>query len=256
MLRYMSGRRWLSSAALVSALVIVAISDVNASSTVSPDAAVPKKAGDRQKWPQASLRAQATDEVANDTVKITLAAEVEGESQSAVGESLTQTLKQSMARALEQAGNVKVSSGDYRVWPMNDKDGKITTWRGRSEISLESQDFSAASELAARLADLMGVSSLNFFVSPQTRAQKEEQLLGQAAQAFRARAQALADALGFAGYTLRSVDLDGSGAVYQPAPRAMQAAMFKSADSIPLEGGTEMISVSIQGSVFLVDEKK
>ena len=43
---------------------------------------------------------------------------------------------------------VKASSGNYRVWPSNDKNGKISNWHGRGEIFLESTDFAAASDLA------------------------------------------------------------------------------------------------------------
>ncbi len=215
----------------------------------------------RPRWPQATLQAQARAEVAHDTVQLTLATEIADASQEAVTRALTRAVKTAMERALknaDDAGDIKVSSGNYRVWPMNDKDGNISNWRGRGEILLESTNFAAASELAATLADLMPVSSVGFSVSPQTRAAEEQKLLGQAAQAFGSRAQDLAEALGFSGYALRSVDLGGSGAQYEYSSRGMAAspAMFKAADSIPLEGGTETVSVSINGSVFLIDETK
>lgn len=213
------------------------------------------------RWPQATLQAQARAEVAHDTVQITLATEIADASQEAVSRALTSAVKTAMERALKNAddtGDIKVTSGNYRVWPMNDKDGNISNWRGRGEILLESTNFAAASELAATLADLMPVSAVGFSVSPQTRAAEEQKLLVQAAQAFGSRAQDLAEALGFSGYTLRSVDLGGSGAQYEYSSRGMAAspAMFKAADSIPLEGGTETVSVSVNGSVFLVDETK
>ena len=212
----------------------------------------------KNKWPQATLQAQARAEVDHDTVRIVLAAEISDASQDAVAQALTGTVKKAMDRALENAGDVKVSSGNYRVWPMNDKDGNISNWRGRSESSLEATDFAAASLLAARLSDLMAVSSVNFSVSPQRRAAEEKKLLTLAAQAFQERAQTLAKALGYADYSLRSVDLGGSGAQYEVASRGMmaQAAMFKASDSIPLEGGTETVSVAIHGSVFLLDAIK
>lgn len=212
----------------------------------------------KSKWPQATLQAQARAEVDHDTVRILLAAEISETSQDAVTQALTSAVKTAMDRALENAGGVKVSSGSYRVWPMNDKDGNISNWRGRGEISLESTDFSAASKLAASLSDLMAVSSVSFSVSPRVRAKEEQRLLAQAAQAFRDRAQTLATALGYSDYSLRSVDLGGSGAQYEVASRGTmaQAAMFKAADSIPLEGGTETVSVSIHGSVFLLAEIK
>src|SRR3546814_13703368 len=49
--------------------------------------------------------------------------------------------------------------------PMSDKDGKISNWRGRGEIFLESSDFAAASELASTLSDRMPIANLGFSVS-------------------------------------------------------------------------------------------
>lgn len=225
-------------------------------STYSPDSADASSRKDR--WPQATLQAQARAEVPHDTVHIVLATEVSETSQQIVVQSLNRMTNSAMERALDLAGDqVKVRSGNYRVWPMNDKDGTISNWRGRSEITLESSDFSAASDLAAALSDLMAVASIQFSVSPQVRAAKEEDLLAQAADAFRARAQVLAEALGYSGYTLRTVELGGAGVRYEMAQRgAASVPMFgAAADSIALEGGTETISVSVHGSVFLRDEK-
>src|SRR3546814_7611175 len=82
-------------------------------------------------------------------------------------------MAQAKAAAKGKAG-IKISSGNYRIWPMNDKDGKITNWRGRAEILLESTDFAAASELAASVSDRMPVANLSFSVSPQERAKRSE----------------------------------------------------------------------------------
>lgn len=210
-----------------------------------------------EKWPQATLQAQARSEVAHDTVHIVLATELSGDAQEVVAQELTAKVREATERALKNAGDdIKVRSGSFRIWPMNDKEGNISNWRARGEITLESQDFAAASELAATVSDLMVISSINFSVSPQTRALEEQKLLKQAAQAFRDRAQTLAEALGYAGYRLRNVDLGGAGVQYEMTARGFAApapAMLK-ADSIPLEGGTETVSVSISGSVFLRDE--
>lgn len=210
----------------------------------------------QSKWPQATLQAQARAEVAHDTVHIVLATEISDQAQEAVAQELTRAVKVATERALENAGEIiTVRTGNFRVWPMNDKDGNISNWRGRGEISLESTDFGAASELAATLGDLMAVSSISFSVSPQVRAIEEQKLLEQAAQAFRDRAQALSEALGYASYTLRSVDVGGAGAHYETAARGFAMPAMMKADSIPLEGGTETVSVSISGSVFLRGEK-
>lgn len=202
----------------------------------------------QEKWPQATLRAEASEEVARDMVKITLAAEFSDTSQAAVAKALSAALDSVMKQA-KGATNVKASSGNYSVWPMNDQDGKISNWRGRGEILLESRDFAAASELAATLSDRMPIASLSFFVSPEARAEKEAALLSRAAKAFQNRAQEVAAAFGFAGYSIRTVDLSGAGAEYQPAARMMSMAADKA--GVPLEGGTERVTVSMRGSIFL-----
>lgn len=206
------------------------------------------------KWPQASLRAEAAAEVPHDTVKITLATEISDVSQAAVAKALSKALDSVMGDAKGDP-KVKASSGNYRLWPMSNEKGKISNWRGRGEIFLESTDFAAASELAGKLSDRMPIDNLAFSVSRQARAKQEQALMTQAVKAFTDRAQALTDALGFAHYTIRNVDLGGAGAQpYQPAGRMMAMAADKA--SVPLEGGTEMVSVSVRGSIFLHSTQK
>ena len=210
------------------------------------------------RYPYASLQAEAVTEVAQDTVRITLAAENRGAQQTEVAAALTQMVDSVMKQVRDKDG-IKAYTGNFQVWPMNDQDGLISNWRGRAEIILESTDFDAASQLAAQVADRMPISNLSFFVAPGERARYEAELLEQAAGAFRERADALAKAFGYASYSIREIQLGGSGASYQPERRMM--AMAASADAtaargVPLEGGTERISLSVQGTIFLHTSKE
>lgn len=210
------------------------------------------------RWPQATLQAEAAQEIAQDTVRITLATEVTGASQAEVAGQVNKALDAALKQAKDNK-KVKVSSGNYRVWPMNNKDGQISNWRGRGELLLESKDFEAASALASDLGSLLSIARLNFFVSPQARAEQEAVLLEQAATAFRERAKATALAFDFTDYKIREVQVGGSGAVYynEAAPRAMaMAASGSAAPAAPLEAGTETITVTIQGSIFLLPANK
>lgn len=208
-----------------------------------------------QSWPQATLQAQASAVVSQDTVRITLASELTGASQTVVAQDLSKLLDGVMADA-KKSSKVKVSSGNYRVWPVSGKDGKISTWHGRGEIFLESTDFAAASKLAGQLSDRMPVANLDFSVSRALRDKEENALLQDAVHAFRTRAQALTTALGYDAYRIREVRLGGGGGyVPVPAPRMMAMAAAPKAD-VPLEAGTETITVSVQGSIFLRSPKK
>jgi len=238
-------RKWLLAAAFAMAAGSMT------TCAAAHDAADPRARA--HQWPQANLQAQASTVISQDMVRITLASELTGTSQTAVAQDLGKVLDSVMQDA-KKAPKVKASSGNYRVWPVTGKDGKISTWHGRGEIYLESTDFAAASQLAGQLGDRMPVVNLAFSVSPALRAKQEKALLDSAVQAFRERAQALATALGFSGYRIREISLGGSGEGYRPAPRMMAMAADKT--NMPLEGGTETVTVSVQGSIFLRSPKK
>lgn len=219
-------------------------------------ASAEERGGDQpamQSWPQLTLSAQASAEVAQDTVKITLASELVGASQAVVAANLSKALDSVMKQAKANP-KIRASSGNYRVWPVDGKNGKISNWHGRGEVILESADFTAASDLAGELSDRASIVNLAFFVSPRARAKQEQALLTQAAQAFRDRAQAATAAFGFSSYDVRTIDLNGAGASFQPTARMMSMAADKS--SAPLEGGIETVTVSVHGSIFLHSPKK
>lgn len=207
------------------------------------------------KYPYANLRAEAVREVARDTVRITLAAEVRDSEQSQVAANLSRSVD-SVMKDLKGKEGVKVYSGNFQVWPMSDRDGRVSDWRGRAEIILESTDFELASKLAGAVADRMPITNLDFSVAPEQRARYEAELLEEAATAFRARAQKLAKAFGYESYKIREITLGGSGAQYRPEARMMAMAAADAAPNVPLEGGTERISLSVEGTIFLHASKE
>lgn len=207
------------------------------------------------RYPYASLQAEAVTEVARDTVRLTLTAEVNDSEQAQVAAVLSRTVDSVMKQVRGKEG-VKAYSGNFQVWPMNDKNGRISDWRGKAQIILESTDFEAASKLAAEVADRMPITNLAFSVAPRERARHEAELMQEAATAFRERAEALAKALGYESYSIREVQLGGSGAAYQPERRMMAMAADSAAVGVPLEGGTEQISLSMQGTIFLHASKE
>jgi predicted secreted protein len=101
----------------------------------------------------------------------------------------------------------------------------------------------------------MGISNLYFFVSTAAREATEAALLDQAAKAFTQRAQSTAKAFGYQGFRIKELALDGGGADYVPMPRMMLAGAAEKS-SPPLEGGSENITVSVRGSVYLLPESK
>lgn len=199
-----------------------------------------------------TLQATASAEIPLDTVRITLAAETEAADQATASKELATTLA-AAAKAAQGAAGIASHTGNYGIWPSRDQAGKINGWHGRGEIVLESKDFAAASELATRMNDKVAISGIVFVLSNEARRAQERKLLGQVAQAFRARALEAAKAFGFAGYRIEQLDLNGAGGM-PPVPRPMpMMRMAAKADEVdaPLEGGNVTVSVSVSGTIVL-----
>ena len=205
--------------------------------------------------PELTLQAMASSEVKQDTVRIALSAEVEAPDQPAAGQKLTAALEDAVKRARDTK-DVEVRTSSFNVWPNMNNKGKIASWRGQGEIVLESKDFAAAAALASKLSDKTAISNIGFLLSREAREAEERKLLKEAAQAFKDRALAAANAFGFSGYRLSKLELGGSGGPV-PMPRMMgAAAMAKDASGgyspdVPLEAGNVTVSIAVNGTIVL-----
>ncbi|MDQ7979519.1 SIMPL domain-containing protein [Paraburkholderia sp. SARCC-3016] len=199
-----------------------------------------------------SLNAQASSEVPQDVVDITLFYEQEASDPS----TLTTTLNQRADAALRKAkgvSGVTARTGSFSIFPSTDRDGRISAWRGRTEVVLESHDFAAASKLAGQMAPAMQVGNVQFSLSPEAQRAAEQKLTGEAIESFRKQAASSAQAFGYSGYTIREVNV-GHGGPIAPRPVMMMSARAMSADAkmappVPLEGGTSTVTVNVSGSV-------
>jgi predicted secreted protein len=198
-----------------------------------------------------SLNAQASAEIPQDVVDITLFYEQEANDPSA----LTSTLNQRADAALRQAkgvSGVTARTGSFSIYPSTDRDGRISAWRGRTEVVLESHDFAAASKLAGEMASNMQVGNVQFSLSPEAQRAAEQKLTGEAIASFRKQASAAAQAFGYGGYSIREVNVGQNGVM--PRPVMMMSARAMGADAkasapLPLEAGTSTVTVNVSGSV-------
>jgi predicted secreted protein len=246
------------------ALVIVASFSPAAFSQPQPQPPVPHIVTDTRTHadtgPLMTLQAVASAKVKQDTVRITLAVEVQALDQPAAGKKLSTLLDEVMNEA-KDAKTVEVRTGAYDVWPATNANNKIVGWRGQGHIVLESKDFPAAAALAAKVGDKAAISNIDFFLSRAGREAEERKLLNQVAGAFRERALAAVSAFGFAGYRVIKLDLGGSGGYEAESsnamPRMMAASptMAKGASAdvttVPLQAGEVSVSVAVNGTIAL-----
>ncbi|MBN3809309.1 SIMPL domain-containing protein [Paraburkholderia sp. Ac-20347] len=218
--------------------------------TLAPSAAFAQSDARYQPSGVLSLSAQASAEVPQDVVTITLFYEQEASDPA----SLTSTLNQRADSALQKAkgvDGVTARSGQFSIYPSTDRDGRISAWRGRTEVVLESRNFAAASKLAGDISSVMQVGNVAFSLSPEAQRAAEQKLSSEAIASFRDQASANARAFGYSGYAIRDVNVGHSGV--PPRPMMMMSARAASADAkmapMPLEGGTSTVTVNVSGSV-------
>jgi predicted secreted protein len=197
-----------------------------------------------------TLESSANAEVPADVVRIDMFYEQEG----ADPAQLTQQLNQRTDVALQIAkgqDDVKVKTGSFSISPSTDRDGRISAWRGRSELELQSSNFTAASRLAGQLSTTLQVAGVTFSLSPAAQQREETKLVAQAIASFRQQALAAAQGFGYSGFSIREVNVGRSG-MLRPARMAFQAMaaapMSKSA-AVPIEAGTTTVTVNVNGSV-------
>ncbi|RQS07010.1 DUF541 domain-containing protein [Burkholderia sp. Bp9002] len=199
-----------------------------------------------------SLSSQASAEVPQDIIHITLFYEQQAKDPGSLTAALNQRADAALAQAKGVSG-VTAHTGAFSVYPSTDRDGKISAWRGRTEIVLESRDFAAASKLAGQLSNLMQIANVEFSLSPEAQRAAEQRLTTEAIKSFRVRADEAAKAFGYNSYAIRDVNV-GGGRNVQPYPRMMAMAApamdsAKMSAPIAVEGGKATVSVTVNGSV-------
>jgi len=207
-----------------------------------------------------NLSAEASREVPQDLIAITLAATREGADAAAMQGQLRQVLDAALAEARKAArpGAVEVRTGGFNLSPRYaTKPGTapvISGWQGRAELVIEGSDTAAISALAGRLSSLT-VARVGYGLSREARDRVEAEVAAQAIGRFKDRAEAHARQFGFASYSLREVSVNGGesgGPAPAPMYRMAAAPMAAMADQAqPVEPGKTTVTVSVSGSIQL-----
>lgn len=196
------------------------------------------------------LSAESSRPAANDLIRATIFAEVTGAAPGEPATKVSVLISEALKTAKAYHG-VKTQSGSTSTFPIYTKGGKIESWRMRSELSLESNDAAALSELLGKLQSSLGISSLVQQPSTDTRKKAENEAMLDAIAAFKARARIVADALGKP-YHIKQLAINTSGRFASPMPmlRASTAMLSESAP-MPMEAGESLVTVNISGQIEL-----
>jgi predicted secreted protein len=205
-----------------------------------------------QTYNQVALRAEVTQSIAHDEMQVSLYSEAQGSDPAALASVITKSLNSAVNQARE-VKDVRISLGSRNSYPTyDDKGQKITGWRERADLRLESSNFAALSQLTADLLSNLKMAGMNFSIASNTRKDAEDILLKDAIKAFNARATLVSQAMGGKGFRLVSLNLS-SGGFQRPMPMRMKAmqdmAMASAAAPQEIEAGSSEVSVNADGVI-------
>jgi len=209
---------------------------------------------DEPRYNQISLHAEVSQEVPRDLMQVTLYTEAQNSDPAKLAAQITETVNKALGEA-RQVPNVTLRQGARNSYPVyDDKGQKITGWRERAEIRMESADFAALSKLTGDLLQDLKMGNMDFSISPASRKSNEDALLKEAVGAFKGRAALAAEAMGGKSYRVVNLDLNTSGfpQPFARAPMMMKAARDNVAVTPDVEAGTSQVSITAQGTIEVV----
>lgn len=197
---------------------------------------------------QVHIDAQVEREVENDQLEVSMLVEAQGNRPDEIAASINET----MQWALKLAGahkDIEVSTRSYQTYPVYNETF-ITGWRASQELYLRSTDITELTELVGELQQKLQVSQMNFSPTKQTRTKVENELIGEAMNAFRQRAAIIKGHMDNMDYRIVNLQINAgqSGPIMY---REQMMAMSKMADQVApaVEAGTSKVIVTITGSI-------
>ncbi len=205
-------------------------------------------ADDTPRYNQIHFQVERSRPVDNDRMQATLSLTAEDDNAARLADQINRTMDWAVKTAKVRA-KIEVRSGSYRTYPVYDKT-KIQRWRATQELLLEGSDFAELGGLIGQLQERLQVTSINFSVSAERRRAVEDELITQALDAFKQRAELVRKQLAAKGYRIVDVAINSGGG--QPVPMMRGLAMEAASVAPPaLEAGTSTLSVNVGGVIEL-----
>jgi predicted secreted protein len=195
------------------------------------------------------LSASAQGEVANDILVAVLFRELEGANAAPLADEVNKSITQAIKR-IRQVPEIKVQTVDYQTLPVYQKE-RITGWRVRQAIRLETADAAKLSALLGELQQQLNLQSIGYSVSPAKRKEAEDTLIAQALKSFQQRAELVTRELGRARYRIVALRVDTGGPVPRPPFMAARAMAAEAVAPPSIEAGEQKVEVNVSGTIEL-----
>ena len=203
-----------------------------------------------QSYDRINFQVSAVEEVENDTLVVVMYSELSGQKPSTIADEVNRNIGWAVDLAKKNSAT-KVQTLNYRQDPIY-KNQRISGWRIRQSIRLESTEAASLSALIGEMQGRLSVASLRYTVSPTSRNKVERRLIAEALNRFKNRGEQIKVEFERTGYRIVNIDVITSG--QSSAPIRMRAAtmMEDSAVAAPsIEPGVQTVSVQVTGTIEL-----
>lgn len=201
---------------------------------------------------QVRFQVTASRTVANDHMRAVLVVQDEGDDSAQLADRINRTMAWALQQSKGRTG-IEVRSGGYATQPVYNKNA-LAGWRASQELSLEGGDFGAIGQLVGVLQQRLQLHAVAFSIAPRTKLAVEAQLIDEALDGFKRRAEQVRGNIGTPGYRIVEININTEDLPVQPMPMLRAEAMSLSAKSVAapgFEGGDSDVRVSVQGTVQL-----
>jgi predicted secreted protein len=200
-----------------------------------------------------SLTASASVDVARDLLSITFSTSREGSDANTVQAQLKQALDAALAEAKKavRPGQIEVQTGNFSLYPRYAPKGGISGWQGSAEVIVEGRDMTGIGQLAGRIST-MTIGHVGYRLSREANDKVEADVTGEAIARYRAKAQSYVKQFGYAGYSIREVNVSATEPQSGPMPMmrmAAPAALSQSSDPLSVEPGKATVTATVNGTV-------
>ncbi|HIN93983.1 MAG TPA: DUF541 domain-containing protein [Alphaproteobacteria bacterium] len=198
-----------------------------------------------------NLSISAEREIENDLLIASLYAQEEALRQSEVADRINTTMQWALEMA-HKVRAVQVQTARYNTYPVNDRNNRITGWRGRQALRLQSPDVEALTQLLGTLQQQLAIESVTYGISRAARDAAEESLITEVIAQFRKRAELVTSEMGRIGYRVVDMHIDTQQSRPPPVPYQARALTMEADIAAPVvELGVRAVIVSISATIEL-----
>ena len=198
---------------------------------------------------QVHIEAQVERDVENDQLEVSMVVEEQGNQPADIAARVNETMQWALKLAKAEKG-IDVSTRTYQTYPVY-QDRFIAGWRAEQELLLQSTEISKLTGLVGKLQEKLQVRQMNFTPTKAARVKMENDLISEAMQAFRQRAEIIKGHMDNKNYRIVNIHVSTgqSGPVFYREAMMSMATREDAAMPPAVEAGTSKVIVTVTGSV-------